>query len=124
PRPELDPERNALQLPLVELEAGPALLALVEANAQAGGAELRRQPLARHADAFARDGHDDDLMRRDRGWEAQARIVPMGHDQRAHEPRARAPRRRVDVLLVPPSIGEPDGERARPVLAEVLPSRP
>src|SRR5262249_42097669 len=37
---ELDAQRHALELPLVELEAGPVLLAIVQTNANPGSAQL------------------------------------------------------------------------------------
>jgi hypothetical protein len=68
----------------------------------------------------AEDRHDHDLMRRDARWEPQPLVIPMRHHDAADEPRRRAPRGGVRVLLTAVAAGVADAERAGEALAEVV----
>ena len=77
-RTELDPHRDALELPLRELVAGPMLIAVIEADPDALLRQVGAQPVRdrQHRGALvvgSVDRHDRDLDRRDRRRQAQAR---------------------------------------------------
>ena len=104
-RTELDPDRDALQLPLGELVARPMLIAVVEPDADARAARSTRSASATGVDgrAFfigAVDRHDHDLHRCDGRRQAQSGVVAVGHDRRADHARAEAPRGAPGVLLL------------------------
>ncbi len=71
----------------VELEAGIALVSVVEFDAEAGRLEVVGDGFGVLEDVLLRillpDGDDDDLRGRD-GWrENEALVVGVGHDQRS-----------------------------------------
>ena len=100
------------------------LLAVVEADAQAGAAQVvrRRARGGEHLRSvlLADDRHDHGLVRRDGGWQAQPCVVAVGHDEAADEPCARPPGGRVGVLLASVPACEGDAEGARKALTEVV----
>ena len=123
-RAELDAQRHAAHVPLVELEARRLALALVELDAQAG-LLARREQVARsrieHGRAVAaHDRHDHDLDRRHLRRNAQAAIVAVHHDQRAEHAPRHPPRRRPGELLRLVLGLERDVVGAREVLAELV----
>ncbi len=111
PRTELDPHRHALELPFGELVAGPMLIAIVEAHADAARGQVGAQPIrdVHHRRALLVgpvDRHDDHLDRGDRRGQAKPGIVAVGHDRAAHHPGAEAPRGGPCVLLLTAGIEE------------------
>src|SRR5262249_58311590 len=100
---DLDTDRDAAHLPVVELEAGRDPVALVELHPDAAGHELRPHPLRgfEHRGALVVlpvDRHDHDLVRGQPRWQHEPLVITVDHDDRADEPGGQAPRRRPAVL--------------------------
>jgi hypothetical protein len=95
-RADLDPHRDALELPFGELVARPMLIAIVEADAHAGRREIGAKAFGDAEDGLplfvgSVDRDDGDLDRSDGGRQAKSGVVAVGHDRGAHHPRAEAP---------------------------------
>ena len=104
PRADLDPERNAAELPVVELEARRGALAVVDLDPHAGGAQLRREIAGRLEDrtrclAGLPIGTITTSIGASLGRQDQPTIVAVAHDDPADHPRAHAPRGGVRELL-------------------------
>src|SRR5919108_3599729 len=88
-RPDLEPERDAPQLPVVVLVARADVVAPVDREADAVAAELDRRVVevglqSAAALLVAKDRHDRDLDRGDLRRQDQPGIVAVGHDQAAY----------------------------------------
>src|SRR5919198_1177772 len=117
---DLDTERHALELPLVELEPGPVLGAIVDTDANARCAQLvcDGSAGAHHVGPIlvAEDRHDDHLLRRDPRWKPQPAVVAVRHHDAADQSRAGSPRGRVRILLAAVA-GRVAGVRGTPRLS-------
>ena len=124
---ELDAERHALQLPLVELEPGPVLGPVVDPDTDARRPQLvgqgRGGPEHPGALVLAEDRHDHDLLRRDARRQPQPAVVAVRHHHAADQAGGGAPGRRVRMLLAAVARGVADAERAREALPEVVRGR-
>ena len=125
-RADLEPERHAPQLPLVELPAG-RLVGPVDLDADAGAERASSAPTRPRRDTAslvlrlrARDRDDHHLDRRDPRRQDQAGVVAVDHDERADHAGRDAPARRPDVLALAVHVLEGDVERLGEVLAEVV----
>src|SRR5690606_2793306 len=122
-RTDLDPERHALALPLVELRARRHPLPRIEVHTHAVVPErlLRVLRLLENERPFLVppiDRDDHDLVRREAGRDDQAGVVPVRHDQAADQPGRDAPRRVPRVLLGARLALELEIELTREVLAQ------
>ncbi len=124
---DLDPERNAVEFVLVELEPGIALVAVVEFDADLGGIEVVRDALGvlEHVvhGVLLPDRDDDDLRGGHPRRKHQSLLVRVGHDQRAERAPRDPPRGRVRESLVLVLVGERDVERLGERLAEMVGGR-
>jgi hypothetical protein len=124
-RPDLDAQRDAAELPVVELEARRHALAVVHLHAHAraaegGGHAIHRRPHRRGLGRAPRDRHQDDLVRGQARRQDQALVVAVGHRDRADHARGQAPARGPAVLELVDPVEVADLEGAREVLPEVV----
>ena len=98
-RADLHAHGHALELPVVELEAGREGVAVIELDADAGGPELVVDlgALLHHAALVRGHGHDDGLNGRDVRGELEAALVAVGHDDGPDEAGGHAPAGLMDV---------------------------
>ena len=96
-RADLEPQRHAAHLPLVELPAGRLRIAIVEHHADAGARRARRESPGRRQHGLlpvaTRNRDDHDLLRRDLRRQDEAAVVAVRHDDAADQARGHAPRR-------------------------------
>ena len=120
-RPQLDPQRHALDLPLGHPAPERPALPRVDAHPHARAAQRLRQLLGdvQQRSVVAHRQHHH-LRGRDGGRHQQARVVAVPHDQPADHPGGRAPRRRPGQLPLPGRIQEVDPERPREVLPQLV----
>jgi prolyl-tRNA synthetase len=86
-RPELDPDRDTLQLPVHRPSPERLVGPVVDGHPQPGRGELVRD-LPDSRDRLVLDREYDDLRRRDRRWDPEPRVVAVHHDHAAEHPRA------------------------------------
>src|SRR5205807_7639654 len=92
---DVQPDRNAFQLPVGVLVAG-ALVTPVDTMPDAVGLELLGPAFdvsldLRPAGLITKDGDDDHLDGRDLRWNDKSRVIAMGHHERSDQARAHAP---------------------------------
>ncbi len=121
-RPDLDAQRDAAHLPIVELPPGGEPLADVQLDTdrvfQPGVKVTRRLQHRRALLVLAPDRHDDHLDRREARRQHEALVIAVRHHDRADHARAQSPGCRPHELLRVVLVEEFDVERAREVLPQ------
>mmetsp|Transcript_12762 Transcript_12762/g.42096 ORF Transcript_12762/g.42096 Transcript_12762/m.42096 type:complete len:333 (-) Transcript_12762:752-1750(-) len=123
--PHLDAHRRTLHLPKGEAPAGRLLRVGVHLDAQARRLahrlDMRRGGEHRVTLGVRLPyGNHDHLERRERGREAQSKVVAVRHDHPAHHPRRDAPRRLMHQLRLAVCVQVRRPERFREVGPEVV----
>ena len=123
-RADLDPEGDPVEFPLVELEAGVALVAVVEFDPQTGLVEFGREVggVVEHffLSVLLPDRHHDDLFGGERRWEHEPLVVGVGHHHPAERAPRQPPRGGVGDVFVLVAVDVGHVERLREPVAEVV----
>ena len=125
PGTDLHPDGHAAHLPVVELEAGADVIAIVHLNPDAGLLELQEDAIgAVHHFALLgivlEDGHDHGLGGGQAGRQDQSLVVAVDHDHGADDAARDGPGGGLAVLQRVALIEILDIERLRKVLPEVM----